>query len=254
MKQSIKYLIMVLILSIFTTTALATATPPIFNSAMSDCEQVIVNFESPDYTDVVFRVEAGGIAVSNEFTIAHAFPRETRTLAIPLNTPQPDGTVLQIRWRYSYSSLWNNFGTSFACEADEEISVINMMPWELFGGHDAYLSASFVGDENGEPVMNLLAIDNESNGLLLFSITASQLEENYPCTGETYTIFESEDSLHYLIRQGNCNLQILVGPDFENKMHYVIINGIPPTEAQSDTYFLRNEAKKFLFSRFLIGE
>lgn len=249
MKSLLKFFLITLVLGILTTPIFATNTPPVFNSAISDCTQVVVNFQPSNFDTIVLRVETSGVPISNEFTIPPANPSENRTLIMPLTTSQPNGTVLQIRWRYSFSALWNNFGTSFACEeVPDEIPVVNTMPWELLGGQDAYMSTAFATDENGDPLLILLSIDNDSNGILLFSLTASALEAEYPCTGETYTIFESEDRLYYLIRQGDCNLQLLVGPDFENKMHYVIIDGIPPTTASSNTYFLSIEARKLLFS------
>ena len=214
--------IMVILMLGLTTSVFATAPPPTFNGADFGCSTVTFSYTG-NGSPVSYRVVDGDGDVVSNTQVGQT--TGTHSMTLTLSPEQEQGTTLQVQHNYLG---WNDFGPATACAGEGQDNQYIALPWEYFGGEDAYAAFRFIEDIEGNPVLVFLSVDNDGEGSLLFYISEKMLDADFPCTGEQVQIFSSDDGLYQLWRLPDCQLQANVGPDAEGKIHVIGFSEIPP--------------------------
>lgn len=231
-KRLFGLILLLFVLGITALPTFATGELPTILNAEFYCDAVVIKYTPGTYSEFAVRVSNGKGVISNEITLisyySFPYPTDPITLTIPLKPEQKEGKKLTVE--VEIYQVWSdvlNGKCSGSYEGDGDIEPITPAYWQ-FGGEDAYMGMRFITEVEDNPIVVLLDISNDSEGTVMFYIAASVLDEDYPCTGETYPIFQTEDNIHQFHRLDTCEFQLTTGPDFEGKTHAILFEGLPP--------------------------
>ncbi len=135
-----------------------------------------------------------------------------------INSYIPMGTLTFDPADFSPSCASLPFITSATSDALN--SGINDLDVQIFNGTD----------DNGNPTLQIYALNDEGDGTLALEITQDIIApyiDNPPSENTTLMTSENGKVTLYILDTGE--LQINSGPDSEGKIHVLIFDGIPPT-------------------------
>lgn len=215
MKQ-IKFVILIFVLAVVSSTVFASGVAATFDSASSDCSSVNLTY-SIVYTHVTPTIDYGisGTGISQIGLIPSTLSQHT--VIIPLATPVPDGTILTIGIGAGYVEDT----IVIACVESQVQEVAD--PGYFYDGR----VEPYVVDHVIYPSADGIKVYTAEGELVLF-IPAEVIEAIGIPEGQEAASLLGELSGSYvqIYRLSDGRFQVLVGPDFEGKVHVAYWEGL----------------------------